>query len=187
MSQRKVLIACKIFQDELVAVLAEQSDCDVLWIDAGLHADLNQLEAALTAELRKAAETGADVKVLYGSGCHPDICRLARRHGAGIPAAKNCIEAFCGAKTEELQKNRTMIMTPGWIRAWRKIMETQGWEETDARINMGFHDRILLLDAGVAPLSDEEILEFFDIVQVPVDVQPLDLACFRGFLSEALQ
>lgn len=158
MSQRKLLIACKVFQDELTAVLPEDTDCDVSWIDAGLHANFDRLEAALNEKLSEAAETGRDVVLLFGSGCHPEICRMARNHGAGIPQVKNCIEAFCGVHVRELEKNRTMILTPGWIRSWRSIMETQGWDETDARINLGVYDRILLLDPGVAPVSDEEIL-----------------------------
>jgi hypothetical protein len=162
-------------------------DCDVEWIDTGLHANFGQLEATLKERLLEAAETGRDVKLLFGSGCHPEICRLARQHGAGIPEVKNCIEAFCGVQTRELEKNRTMIMTPGWIRSWRSIMETQGWDEIDARINLGVYDRILLLDPGVVPVSDEEVLEFFDLVQVPVEVQSLDLSCFRECISGLLQ
>lgn len=187
MSNRQIVIACKIFQDEWNAVIPKSANFDVRWIDPGLHADLKRLEQVLTEEMRTAAETGAEVKVLYGNGCHPDIGLLAERCGAGTLPVKNCIEAFCGARTGELQKNRTMIMTPGWIRAWKSIMEAQGWDNTDARINLGIYDRILLLDAGVASLSDEEILEFFDIVQVPVDVQPLDLDCFRQCVSEVLE
>jgi len=65
-------------------------------------------------------------------------------------------------------------------------MDVQGWDETDARINMGIYDRILLLDPGLSPLSDEEILAFFDLVQVPIEVEPLDLDCFRRCVMETL-
>ena len=79
-----------------------------------------------------------------------------------------------------------MIMTPGWIRAWPQMMEAQGWDTFDVRMNMGRYDRILLLDAGINPLSDEELIEFFDLVQIPVEVEILDLGLFRETLIRAL-
>ena len=79
-----------------------------------------------------------------------------------------------------------MIMTPGWVRAWPAIMEALGWNEVDVRINLGRYERILVLDAGIEPLSDEETLSFFDLVQVPVEVARIDLSVFRGLLSDLL-
>jgi hypothetical protein len=127
------------------------------------------------------------VQVFFGSGCHPDICRLTRRFGAGIAPVKNCIEAFCGEDAKKLEENRTMIMTPGWVRAWPRIMEALGWDEVDTRINLGRYDSILLLDAGVDSLSEEEILSFFDLVQVPIEIEPLNLDHFKCTLAEVLQ
>jgi hypothetical protein len=186
MAQRKIIVACKVFEDELRASLPEDQGFEIVWIDAGLHADLDALEKELERVLGDVSDGAADIRIFFGSGCHPEIQRLARRFGATIAPVKNCIQAFCGEQTKELETNRTMIMTPGWIRAWPSIMDAQGWDEVDARINMGIYDRILLLDAGINPLSDEEILEFFDLVQVPVDIQPLDLDCFRRTLREVL-
>jgi hypothetical protein len=80
-----------------------------------------------------------------------------------------------------------MIMTPGWVRAWPSIMEALGWDGVDTRINLGRYDRILLLDAGVDPLSEEEILSFFDLVQVPIEVESLNLDHFKCTLAEVLQ
>ncbi|HKI47691.1 MAG TPA: DUF1638 domain-containing protein [Desulfobacteria bacterium] len=187
MSEPKLLIACKVFFDELTTVLPDEWDYHPIWIDTGLHADLDKLEKNLLLTIDDALKTGREVKMLYGSGCHPDICRLGKKCGIGIPPFKNCIEAFCGAQTRELEKERTMIMTPGWIRAWPNIMAAQGWEAVDARINLGIYDRILVLEPGVAPLTDDEILGFFDIVQVPVEVQPLELDVFRQNIYRALE
>jgi hypothetical protein len=100
---------------------------------------------------------------------------------------RNCIEAFCGDLAKELEANRTMVMTPGWVRAWPGIMNTLGWNEVDVRINLGRYDRILLLEPGIDPLTEEEILRFFDLTQVPVDVQPLGLEHFRNVLAGALE
>jgi hypothetical protein len=185
--KQKILIACNVFEKELQACLPAQDEPEIIWIDAGLHADLPLLEKELTKALEESKVEGTEVQVFFGSGCHPDICRLTRRFGAGIAPVKNCIEAFCGENAKKLEKNRTMIMTPGWVRAWPRIMDALGWDEVDTRINLGRYDRILLLDAGVDSLSEEEILSFFDLVQVPVEVEALDLEHFKCTLTAILQ
>jgi len=187
MNERKILIACNVFEKELQACLPAEDRPEIIWIDAGLHADLHRLEEQLTKALAESKVEGTEVQVFFGSGCHPDICRLTRKFGAGIAPVKNCIEAFCGENTKKLEEDRTMIMTPGWVRAWPRIMAALGWDEVDVRINLGRYDRILLLDAGVDPLSEEEILSFFDLVHVPIDVEYLDLEHFKCTLTAILQ
>jgi hypothetical protein len=46
---------------------------------------------------------------------------------------------------------------------------------------------VAALEPGINPLSEEEILSFFDLTQVPLDVQPLDLSHFKTILVEALR
>lgn len=161
-------------------------DLKVVWIDAALHANLDRLEAELKATLDEAAANGLNIQLLLGVGCHPDITKLAREYDAILSPVKNCIEAFVGAKMKELEEDGTMIMTPGWIRAWPEIMRALGWDQVDVRINLGRYNRILLLEPGLNPLSDEEILAFFDLTQVPVDIQPLDLGHFQQLIDRMI-
>jgi len=183
----KIMIACSVFEKELQACLPADGRPDIIWIDAGLHADLPRLEAKLTKILEECQSDGAEVQVFFGSGCHPEINRLVKRFGAGIAPVKNCIEAFCGENVKKLEENRTMIMTPGWIRAWPRIMEALGWDEVDVRINLGRYDRILLLDSGIDPITDDEVLMFFDLTQIPIDIEPLRLDHFKCVLDEILR
>jgi hypothetical protein len=187
MKKRKILIACNVFEKELQACLQAEDNPEIILIDAGLHADLPRLEKELTGTLENSTTDGVDVQVFFGSDCHPEICRLAREYGAGIAPVRNCIEAFCGEKTKQLEANRTMIMTPGWIRAWPSIMKAMGWDNVDVRINLGRYDRILLLDPGMDSLTEEEILTFFDLVQVPIKIEPLNLDHFRCTLAKVLR
>ena len=79
-------------------------------------------------------------------------------------------------------------MTPSWVRVWPEAMKKYlGWSEVDFRMNLGRYERILILDAGLAPLSDEETLEFFDLVQVPVEIESLNLDHFHDVLMELLK
>jgi hypothetical protein len=186
MGASKLVIACKIFYDELQSVLPSDADIKVVWIEAALHVNLNHLESELKAALADGATNAAAIQLFLGVGCHPDIVKLSKEYGATVSPVKNCLEAFLGAKTKELEKDGTMIMTPGWIRAWPSMMAALGWNEVDVRINYGRYNRILVLEPGINPLSDEEILEFFDLTQIPIEIEPLELDHFKSLLTEMI-
>lgn len=61
-----------------------------------------------------------------------------------------------------------------------------GWDTVDVRMNLGRYDRILLLDTEVVPINDEEVLMFYDLVQVPVEIEPVDLTYFKSFMGRIL-
>ncbi len=189
MTSNKIkMIGCQVFANELFAVLPEEyKDIDVTWLDAGLHWDLDKLEATLKQTLEDVAAEGAEVKFLFGNGCHPDMCDIVNRHGGKILGAKNCVEAFCQESVDKLEQNRTMLITPGWIRASANMLDAAGYDEVDIRQKFGFYDRFLLMDTGINPLSEEEILEFYDLIQVPIEIQPISLDCFRSNLIELLR
>lgn len=184
----KTIIACKIFADELEAVLSSDNmEAQMLWIDVALHTDPPRLEKVLRESLSNLGKTDGRPVVLFGGKCLPEIDALLKRYGAVRLSSGNCIEAFVGREKQALEKDHTMIMTPGWVRAWPEIMRALGWEEADVRISLGRYDRILLLEPGIRPLQDEEILSFFDLVQVPVEIEPLDLDPFRVSLHHLLE
>ena len=185
---KKKILACQIFSDELLAVLPEDhKNIEIIWLDAGLHANLDKLEIALKQALMDATSEGADTRVLFGNGCHPDMCHIINSHGGKILGAKNCVEAFCPGSIDELEQNRTMVITPGWIRFFPNLMAALAWDEVDVRQNFGRYDRILLMDTGINPLSEEEILEFYDLTQVPIEIQQISLDHFRAKLIEVLK
>ena len=61
-----------------------------------------------------------------------------------------------------------------------------GWDEIDGRINFGMYDVVVLLDFGLEPIDDIDVLEFFDFTQTPVDIVPADLGWFRERVAELL-
>lgn len=186
----KHLIACRIFEKELAAVGLRDDDVTTHWMDAALHADPVRMKAEITDCLSRIGPENSGnsgIRFLFGNGCHPDMAAIAGGCCASLPPEKNCIQAFLGpARTKELEQNRTMIISPGWLDAWQDIMSGLGWDEVDVRINMGRYDRILLLDPGLAPLDDEALIRFYDLVQVPVEIMELDLDCFKKFVDGVL-
>jgi hypothetical protein len=62
-----------------------------------------------------------------------------------------------------------------------------GWDHTDFRVNFGRYNRILVLDAGLRPLSDEETLEAFEVIQIPIESEPFSLDHFERVFLEFLK
>lgn len=183
------IIGCDIFREELEWVLARHPELDVkpTWLKAGLHNDMDLLELKLMEALG-ASQDDADLRLLIGSGCLPHMPEIAKERGLPLLTVKNCMEALLGPdRLKELEQGRTMVITPSWLRkAWFApdgLRALLGWDNTDFRTNFGRYDRILVLDPGFQPVTDEEILEAFDIIEVPLEVEPLDLERFETFVT----
>jgi hypothetical protein len=86
-----------------------------------------------------------------------------------------------------LQENRTSLMTPAWISMINQSIKDGQWTVTDARLALGWYNKILLLDTGVDALSDEQIMEFYDLIQVEIEILPVTLDHFQGLLKDLLQ
>lgn len=190
--QNKVLIACKIFEEEITTLLSREDAAarpQVVWLDAALHLDLKRLERELLTAIDSAqSQPQNQVRVFFGRGCLPHMDDLLRERGLPLCPATNCLSALVGEdKVRELEQGNTILMTPSWIRYWpNNSRRISGWDEVDFRTGLGRYDRILVIDPGINPLSDEEILEFFDLAQVPIEVTEIDLGHFQATLKQLL-
>lgn len=106
---------------------------------------------------------------------------------------KDCIAAFIGeGERKAFESRKAFVMTPGWLRYWPEIFKAGlSWDNTDARQSFGFYDVIVLLDFGIEPLDEMEILEFFEFTGTPVEIVPASLDYFRrtlnGIITGAVQ
>lgn len=184
MSEKKIL-CCGILRHELEHLLGERN-ADITYIDAALHVDLDKLAQSVTENLR--GMDGNDILLIIGNQCHPELEQIAAEHGGRVIQAKSCIEMLLGEKMAELDAEaKTFYLTSGWLENWRKIfMEGLGWDAVDARQNFGYYDRILLLDTGIVPIDDMNLLEFYDYAQVPVETMTVDLDNLRKLLEQLL-
>ena len=92
MQQSKILVSCKIFEKELKAILPEESDIDIIWLEAALHCNLHRLEEGLEEALLAANRPGCDIKILYGKSMF-EFDRKLNFFSSSIVAAAPCIAA----------------------------------------------------------------------------------------------
>lgn len=188
--QETTLIACPIFAKELESTLATLKLTPLIdYMHYTIHNNPLTMDEELQEGIDKAVQTNNSVRFLLGSHCKGQRSRkeIVENCGGKIPQAKNCIDILIGHdRAKELQQDRTSLMTPAWIRMINRSIADGQWTVTDARLNLGWYNKILILDTGVEPLSDEMIMEFYDLTQVEIEVLPVDLKHFEGLLSDLL-
>jgi hypothetical protein len=181
------LISCGIFRFELEHVLGEIEaelgrEVRAAFLPPALDAHPDRLEQAVTERLEA---DGGETMLLYGSMCHPDWARITGKSLAPYPKAANCAEVLLSPeKKRELDaEGNAYFLTMGGLRLWKEIYEQgHGWDATDARINFGGFDKIIVLDTGVFDITDEELFEFFEFTQVPVEVMKISLDYFKSLV-----
>ncbi len=183
------IIACPVFELELQAIMKQLSAPEIHLMDYSVHINPNTMEKELQDNINAIENSADKMSILVGSQCEArqPITTIASQHKACLPTAHNCIEMILGKqKTDELQQNRTIIMTPGWITMIQQSIRDGNWRVEDARINLGWYDQILMLDTGTMPLTDEIIMEFFELTQVPIDILKTDLDHFTQVVQSLL-
>ncbi|GMO24463.1 MAG: hypothetical protein Ta2B_03850 [Termitinemataceae bacterium] len=201
------IICCAIFKPELQEILPSLErelkahlNCDqnpiddeyqlhITYIPAALHDDNNKLLHALSEELVNTAGSRTKTVLLYGSMCHPDMCKITAEHNCVCFTPPNCIDVFMSKeKKQSFEKGLNVhFMTAGWIAFWKDIFSGEnphGWDPITARMNLGVNDKIIILDSGCVQITDEDILEIFDYIQLPVEVEKLDLDYFKKNVLE---
>lgn len=187
--QCKALISCGILRDEVEAALRLGAlDVPVFYLAPAPCIYPDSLEKQLVKALQKSLEVADEAVVLIGL-CHPDIDEIIARFPARRLSVKDCFDAILGPRRQELDKEANTFYTlPSWLRHWKRALVGKlGWDDVDARQNFGLYKRIILLDAGVSPFSEEEVLEFFDFSATPIEVLQVDLAPLSKLLHENLR
>lgn len=187
-TKRICLVTCGILRDELEAALQEQSwQVAVVYLPAAPCVDQAAFPRWLDRALARARQRGEQIVAVLGR-CHPDVDAILARYGAHRLPMNNCVEALLGERMRGyLQEANTFFTTPAWLRHWRRALARgMRWDEVDARQNFGLYERILLLDAGVTAYTPEQVLAFFDHVQVPVEIVPVELVHLTELLAAAL-
>ncbi|WP_089609055.1 DUF1638 domain-containing protein [Dehalobacterium formicoaceticum] len=189
------IVACGVFQPELEQVLEQISeelifskDIKITYLPPALHVDYNKLRKGITDALDDVTQEKR--LLFFGSMCHPELDEFTKQYHVVRLLKGNCIELILDNKRkEEIEKSaRVFYLTPGWLRNWQDIFKQgQGWDEIDARQNFGFYDKILLLDTGVVEFDDEDILDFFEYTQVPIEIEYVGLTTFKQNVVEALE
>jgi hypothetical protein len=172
------ILACGIFRPELDMVISEingkfrDHDIKITYLSQSLHVYPLKMEEELMENLDKNKDS--KVLVLYGSMCHTELSRILRKYNVLLPKEKNCIEMMLKPeiKSEMDKSGNINYVTAGWLKNWKEI--------TAGGSMIG--DKIIYLDCGANLISDEELLEFFDCANLPIETVEITLDNFKEII-----
>jgi hypothetical protein len=183
------LLSCGIFRFELEKILPEIKEAlgDILvdFLSPALDVHIDRLEQSVSEHL-EAHQHDKNI-LLYGGMCHTEWARITGKSGAVYPKAANCVEILLSPEKKKMSDvtGNIYYLTMGGLKLWKEIYQQgHGWDSTDARVNFGYFEKIVVLDTGIFAISDEELFEFFEYTQIPVEVMPISLDYFKSLVLE---
>ena len=176
------ILACSVFEPELEKVLQDikikqlfKDNIEVTYLHFGLHTNLDKLEKDVTASLDKLTLEYDQVIILYGSKCHYRFFEFLKKYNNIItikPA--NCLEAIIGDKVV--------------VEKFDELNEFSNSVDNYDRLNQfGMYENAIIGDTGVIKITDEMIFDLYEKIQVPVEVEPVDINIFENLIIDAIK
>lgn len=191
------ILACSVFEPELEKVLSDiknkklfEDNIKVTYLHFGLHTNLDKLEKDVTASLDKLTLEYDQVIILYGSKCHYRFFEFLKKYNNIItikPA--NCLEAIIGDKVvESYVEGKDIYLTSGWVEKFDELNEFSNSVDNYDRLNQfGMYENAIIGDTGVIKITDEMIFDLYEKIQVPVEVEPVDINIFENLIIDAIK
>jgi hypothetical protein len=186
------ILSCGIFRFELEKILPEMMDAlggrdiQVEFLPPALDAHADTLEKSVMEKLESSQDD--ENVLLYGGMCHTEWARITGESGAVYPKkAANCVEMLFSPERKKAGDavENVYYLTTGGLKLWKEIyQEGHGWDPVDARINFGYFEKVIVLDTGIFEISEEELFEFFDYTQVPIEVMKISLDYFKSLVLD---
>jgi hypothetical protein len=98
MMDKRVVIGCGIFEDEMTEALKGETrfDVELYWLPSGYHARTDWLAEKLTeAILGRNLADSRELRVLYGASCLLDVEESLKKRLKILPS-DNCLTAMVG-------------------------------------------------------------------------------------------
>ena len=191
------ILACSVFEPELEKVLKNikdknlfEDDIEVTYLHFGLHTDLNKLEADVTSALDKLTVEYDKVIVLYGSKCHYRFFEFLKKYNNLVtikPA--NCLEAIIGDRVvESYAEGKNIYLTSGWVEKFDQLNEfSNAVDNYDVINQFGMYENAIIGDTGIIEITDDMIFELYEKIQIPVEVEQVDINIFENLIIDAIK
>jgi len=195
---RPYLICCGILKEEVEELMQRGSlPVEPYFLNAGLHADYDDLEKELTVAMEECSrDRPRGAVVVYGDMCHPDMKGLMGKYDNAVKVnAVNCIDCLLGGHGKLLEidpKHEYFYLSPGWMLSrlkanvrFRPIFDIS---EEEMRKQFSRLKGIILFDSlGNLSEFEDEVEEFSRRTGLPVlEKRAVGLYRFRDLILEAI-
>lgn len=113
-------------------------------------------------------------------------CRRAAVDMQRVHCVEQCFHLIAPPTlVDHLLRQGCYLVTPGWLRHWRRHLEQWGFDQQTARECFGeCSTRVVLLDTGLDPDSGSRLAAFAAYLGLPGEVLPVGLDHFRLLLEK---
>lgn len=185
------ILSCGVFEPELNKILEEinnekifTEDIQVKYLPFGLHTSLNKLKHEIVSNLNSIK---ADkIILLYGSKCHYEFYKFLKDFPNLISFEEsNCIELISNNKE---RGDKDLYITPGWVLKFDELNKyINAVDIYDIRQQYGHYENVIIGDTKVCKFTDEMIFNLFEKIQVPIDIQDININNFKNKIINAIK
>ncbi|MCB2187996.1 MAG: PAS domain S-box protein [Deltaproteobacteria bacterium] len=177
---------CPNFQREVAAVVAGSPELAGWRVETY---DLNCLQGSQKARASREAlfaSSSGEATAILGGGCLQSW-ELAGGYpaGAGVLAPAQCFHLLAPAGlVDSLIAEGAFLLTPGWLADWPQHLAEWGFDQATAREFFQESTRkLVLLDSGVIPGCQAELVALAEYLGLPWQVIPVGLDMLRLHLE----
>lgn len=190
------ILSCGVFEPELNKVLEEiksekifSEDIDVKYLPFGLHTNLDKLQSTIVTNLDKVKDS--KVILLYGSKCHYKFHDFLKDYDNIVTFDDaNCMELIIkdDKNNESIIDDKNLYITSGWVLKFDELNRfSYAVDMYDIRQQYGQYENVIIGDTKVFDITDEMIFDLFDKIEVPIDVQSIDINNFKNKIIDAIE
>lgn len=186
------ILSCGVFEPELNIILKEinddklfNEDIEVKYLPFGLHTNLEKLKYEITSNLDNIKSD--KIILLYGSKCHYLFHEFLKDYPNLITFKdSNCIDLIVGDE-KKYNDDKNLYITPGWVLKFDELNKfINAVDIYDIRQQYGRYENVIIGDTKVCEFTDEMIFDLFEKIQVPIEIQDININNFKNKIVNAI-
>lgn len=182
MEDQICLIVCENLKYEVEAVVQSENLAGAKIITYPSQCGLPRPDARVIANAKSRCRGYGNNIFLVGGGCILGLDLIdEEREYAKILQADPCLSLLIGdASIETYISQGAYLLTPGWLKQWRRHLQNWGFDRNIARSFFGENiSQLVLLDTGIVANTIEHLQEFSNYVNLPFEQVSVDLEYLR--------
>lgn len=189
------ILSCGVFEPELNYILNDIKNSNIFdvninikYLPFGLHTNLDKLKSVILSNLNKF--NNDKIILLYGSKCHYMFHDFLKDYENIIRFEdSNCMELIINNDDNKItQDTSKLYITTGWVLKFDELNNySKAVDLYDIRHQYGQYDSIIIGDTKVSDITDEMIFELFEKIQVPIEVEDVNINIFRNKIINAIK
>lgn len=98
----------------------------------------------------------------------------------------NCIDLIVGDE-KKYNDDKNLYITPGWVLKFDELNKfINAVDIYDIRQQYGRYENVIIGDTKVCEFTDEMIFDLFEKIQVPIEIQDININNFKNKIVNAI-